>query len=255
MRAVSTFVICLGLSAPAVQAGFQTIGDGEGWLIGGAVEVESLPYSQADNLGVSLQPYVAYEWENLHVGVDDVSYDFFSASDFSLTFTIQPRWSLVDEDDSPIFADIDREDAIEAGLILDYVLEEGLVSQWYWQSHYFQDMSSVYKGEYVTTELGYQREYAHHTLDISFGLNYQSSELSHYLYGVNINEKNSNRSVFNAESSVHSFVEFGINYQFMNRSLLVAKANIDMLDDDLKESPLLEKAVQASVLLGWVKIF
>jgi len=255
MRAVATIVICLGLSVQTVQARFQTIGDSDGWLVGGAVEVESLPYPQADDLSVSLQPYVAYEWENLHIGVDDVSYDFFSTSDFLLTFTIQPRWSLSDEDDSPIFAGLDRDDAIEAGLILNYVLKEDLVSQWYWQSHYFQDVSSVYKGEYVTTELGYQREYARHTLNFNVGLTYQSAELNHYLYGVNANEQTQSRSAFDAEESVNAFIEFGVNYELMNRSLFVAKVNIDRLAHDLKKSPLLESTTQTSVLLGWVKLF
>ena len=259
MRAAHMFMLCLvlylGLSTSTAQARFQSIGDGEGWLIGGAVDTESQRYKQADALSVSLQPYIAYEWENLHIGVDDVSYDFFATSALSLTLMVEPRWSPADEEDSPIFAGLDRDDAIEAGIALDYVLVEDLVSQWYWQSHYFQDVSSVYKGEYATTELGYQREYAHHTLDVSFGLSHQSAELNQYLYGVSLSEKNSNRPAFNAKSSVHSFVEFGINYQFMNRSLLVTKLNIDMLDDDLKKSPLLEDTFQVSVLFGWVKIF
>ncbi|MGJ8648152.1 MAG: MipA/OmpV family protein [Marinomonas colpomeniae] len=255
MRAVSAAVMCLGLSVSTVQAGFQTIGDGEGWLVGGAVEVENLPYPQTDDLSMSLQPYIAYEWENLHIGVDDVSYEFFSKPNLSLTFTVQPRGSLADENDSPIFSGIDREDAIEAGLILNYVLNEGLVSQWYWKNHYFQDVSSVYKGRHITTELGYQREYANYTLDTSVGLIHQSGQLNHYLYGVNANEQSQNRPAFQAKESVHPFFEVGINYQFMNRSLLVVSMNIDILDNDLKESPLLERNTQASVLLGWVKIF
>lgn len=251
MRTITTVIICLGVHTPIVQAEFQTIGAGIGWLIGGAIEFEKTPYQQADT---SLQPYIAYEWENLHIGVDDISYNFFSVSTLSLTVGLQPRWTPIDEDDST-FIGLDRDSGIEAGLTVDYIITQDLVSQWHWQNTFFTDISGVHKGYFLTSKLGFQREYARYTLDISTGIRHQSAQLNQYLYGINADETNSNRSEFSANSSVHPFVEFNLQYQLTERSFLISQVSFDMLTHDIKQSPLVKNPIPFGTLIGWVRVF
>ncbi|TBR41398.1 hypothetical protein CBF23_010095 [Marinomonas agarivorans] len=254
MKVVILIAIYLGLGISVAKAEFQTVGQGEAWLIGGAIEFEHLPYQQTDELNTSLQPYVAYQWENLHIGVDNLSYNFFANTALSLTMVLQPRWTPTDND-SATFTGLERDDALEAGLTVNYVFDQDLVSKWYWNSTFFADISNAYKGHYATSALGFQREYSRYELDITMGLSQQSAELNHYLYGVNMDEANLNRHVFTANSSLHPFAQLSLQYQLTDKSLLISQVNLDVLDQSLEQSPLLADNIYANALIGWIRIF
>lgn len=255
MSAVKVIVLSFGITTLVAQAAIKPIGNGKTWLIGIAIDTESLPYQQTKALTTSLQPYIAYEWENLHIGVDDIAYNFFSTSSISITAVLQPRWSPINEDSPSIFNDLERHDAIEAGVLFDYKLSKNLVSQWYWQSHFFQDVSNVYKDTHASTQLGFQREYSDYELDISLGVKYQSAGLNQYLYGVNSNEATNSRQAFYTDSSFQPFIEFSVQYELSNQSFLITQFNFLTLDQTLKNSSLIDNTTQANLLLGWITAF
>ena len=256
MKNLIIATICIGININNAHAEFQFIGESEGLLIGVATGAEYSIYRQTNQPMINVMPYIAYEWDNLHIGIDDLAYEFFDDRTLTLTTSIEPRWSFTNIDDSVIFEDIKRDDTFELGFMANYQLQKGLVSTWYIEGKLLQGVSGGHDGQEMAITLGFNREYAELELDIAVGAIYRSEKLSEYLYGVTHNEAIIKKiSAFDPKASTTPFIEFNLQQQLWKSSLLVINASSELYSTDIQKSPLLGRGLQVDLLMGIVMQF
>jgi len=249
----STLVACV--TSSVAQAGFQSIGEADAWLLGGGISGEIVPYRQADAFDVSLQPYIAYEWDHLHLGIDGVVYEFYQAGDWTLSLDAKPMWSPYEAKDSEVLKGLKRSSALDAGMSVHYLLANHLKTQWYWQGQYLTDISGTYHDDSLSTSLGFHKIYAQHAIDVSLGVKKNSLELNQYLYGIEADEVQANRPQYKAKASFDPFVEIDLHYELGDSSLLITQLDLEYLSAEVRDSPIVDQKWQASVLVGWVRFF
>jgi outer membrane scaffolding protein for murein synthesis (MipA/OmpV family) len=205
---------------------------------------------------IGIMPYIAYEWENLHIGIDDISYEFFNDRTLALTASLEPRSSFADTDDSAIFEGIERDGAFEAGLMANYKIWQNLVSTWYLDGLLLQDISHVHKGQEIEIALGFNREFARFEYDIAAGAIYHSKTLNQHLYGVTTSEAGATGlKAFYPAASAYPFIDVSMQMQMWGPSLLVISASSELYDSEIQNSPLLGKVIQTDLLIGLVGQF
>lgn len=247
-RSCAALMLSFGLNA--VYADIQGIGEAEGWLLGATVNVDYSGYKQTDQPSLTPFPYVAFEWENAHIGIDELSYDFYQKDALSLTAMLQPRWSSHDKEDSPVFDGIERDTSVEAGLAAMYQF-----SRLYVEGTLLQDVSGVHKGHMLTIKLGKGIQLARTEFDIGIGVSYRDSKLNSHLYGVSQNEARNNRVVFNPDAAFTPYIELELIRQLSPATLLVAMFDYEFYSDEIKKSPLIGHAGEGNITLGAVYQF
>ena len=243
------------ITSSLAHAGFQSIGQPENWLLGGLVNTETVPYQQADAFDLSLQPYLAYEWEHLHLGVDGAFYEFYQMGDWRLTLDAKPRSAPYKTSDSKMLAGLERSSALDLGVSANYILANNMMTQWYWEGQYLKDISGTYHGDSLSTSLGFQKVYARHLIDVSFGVNNNSAKLNQYSYGVSAQEAREDRPAYRPQASFQPYMEVDLHYELSDSSLLVTQVSVEYFSAEMRESPIIDQKLQASVLVGWIGFF
>ncbi|BFM49200.1 MipA/OmpV family protein [Marinomonas sp. THO17] len=254
-HAVNAMIVLGAVATPYAQASFQTTGEAQGWLLGGFINAESIEYRQADDFDLSLQPYIAYEWEHLHLGIDGVFYEFYQAGNLTLTLDASSSSAPYEAKDSKALTGLKRSSTIDLGVSANYVLANHLMTQWYWQGEYVRDISGTHHGDSLSTGLGFHKNYARYMIDVSFGISKASSELNQYLYGIETKEVREDRPEYKAKSSFQPYIGIDMHYELSDSSVLVTQLSLEYLSDEVKNSPIVDKSIQTSFLFGWIRFF
>ena len=238
------------LSSIETVAEAQISTDEDGWTLGLGVVAETSPFVGAENLEITPIPYVAYDTGRLHLGIDGVAYGLIGSDNLEVDVLIEPRWTFVGPDSSPLFSHIDRGTAIEMGMDAELSL-----SGFHTGIKAMKDVSSQHEGYEVTLTTGYEFEAGSVLLDFGVGSSYRDSDLNNFLYGVSMSEARTNLTAFNPKSGWQPFIEATVLYPFGERTALVGFADYSLLSDEVKNSPLLERDNEATIGLVFIRKF
>lgn len=225
-------------------------GKSEGLSAGLAYILDYSAYKGSKNPDDTILPYLAYDWENAHLGVDGFNYHFFNAEFLEITLLVNPRWSFADPDDSEQFKDIKRSIAIEAGLKA--TINLGGI---YMSSEVLKDISDTHDGYEANIEIGVEFDVGILELNLSAGLTYRDNKLSQHLYGVNENEARAGLPAYLAYSTIHPFVQAELFYTINKSAGIFVFASYERLPDAAQDSPLIDTNYDANIGIVVIKQF
>lgn len=242
--------LTLLLLPQAAQAEFTGFGDSEGMTVGVAALADFSPYKDAKQPEVNPVPYVAYDWDNAHIGVDGVTYTFFNSEHFDLTIMAEPRFSPGDVDDTPVFEGIDRNLALDAGA--EATVKFGPV---YLEGQFLHDVTDVYNGYEATAKLGLEQEFGQMSIDIGGGVIYRDKNLNDHLFGVRAEEVRADRAAFAPRGAANLFAEAELAYAFDQKTMVFGFAKYTRLSDRVQASPLVSRNRQITGGLAVLRRF
>lgn len=232
------------------RAEFNGFGESEGLTVGVAALADFSPYKDADQPEVNPVPYIAYDWENAHIGIDGVTYTFFNSEHLDITVMAEPRFSPGDVDDTPIFEGIDRNTALEAGV--EATLKFGPV---YFEGQFLHDVTDVYNGYEATAKVGVEQEFGRISIDVGGGVVYRDKNLNDHLFGVRAEEVRADRPAFAPRDAANLFAEAELAYAFDNKTMVFGFAKYTGLSDRIQTSPLVDRDRQITGGLAILRRF
>lgn len=84
----------------------------------------------------------------------------------------------------------------------------------------------------------------------SIGLNWRNKQLNDYYYGVRATESESGRDAYNVGGSLGWLTGLQLNYKLSEKWSLFGLANLEWLDNEITDSPIVEKDYTLSLLAG-----
>jgi len=216
--------------------------DSNGWLLGVTVIADSSPFRGASDLEITPLPYIGWDRGALHIGIDEISYDFVSSEFFEFKVLALPRWSFSSAEDSELFRDINRKDAIDAG-----VSARANFGFAYASTLAVADMSDVYNGHSISAKIGTEFFIGEALIDIGGGMSFQDENLNLHLYGVKEDEA--------SDQDWRPFGEVSLLYPLGKNTAIIGAAQFSPLNKTVKESPLIEDKATGSMSVTLLRRF
>ena len=193
MRLAILSVATFTLTAPMALA------EGD-WIVGIIVDGDQSPYVEGMD-SVDVLPYIAFETERFHIGIDGISYEAFDNGSLSIDARLDPRFAP-DLPNTTLFDGLDRDDAIDAGLSANYSF-----GQTYAAVRVKGDVTGVYDGFAGELAIGYETVLGPLLIDASAGVQLRDANLNNYLYGVSTEEAADGRPAFKLSNTANAFAE------------------------------------------------
>lgn len=225
----------------SASIGSAATADGN-WIIGGFVGAEQNPFVGGEDTA-EIIPYIAFETERFHIGLDGISYTALETQDLEVELFIDPRFAP-SFPDTALFDDLDRDDAIEVGASLRYSFGE-----FYTDFALQGDVSGAHDGYEAEAAVGYQLETAGISLDLRAGLRARDSNLNTYLYGVSVEEATMARPTFEMDNTVNAFAELAALVPLSDSTFLMGEISYTDLGE-AEDSPLIDRSDRLGMVLG-----
>lgn len=117
------------------------------------------------------------------------------------------------------------------------------------------DTSNEHQGKII--ELGYSYPWISnkHSFSLEFNASWISKEVSQYYYGVQLDSSVVNRPYYQPSNALN--LSYGVNYDYAlsANQFLFASVYLNQLSDEIKNSPIVEKAESHALLFGFIYKF
>ncbi|WP_111978165.1 MipA/OmpV family protein [Algibacillus agarilyticus] len=137
---------------------------------------------------------------------------------------------------TPLMLDIERKIAINMGVEYNRFYEHGA-----YHIRLTHDVSGVHKGYGLAAEASYPWAFTHLKLISKLGLHYKSDNWLDYYYGINDDETNDPRYVYQAAGGFSAFAEMTAIYPINSNWSLISNFKIERLSQDVVDSPLVNR--------------
>jgi len=229
------------LACLIVPVGMQAAADGN-WIVGGFVDAEKNIYEGGED-EAQLLPYVAYETDRLHIGIDGIDYRFLDTDALSIAATLDYR-SALDFPDTALFQGLERDDAVELGFEATYSFGEVYAS-----FAFAGDVSDAYNGYQGQFAFGYETEAGPVHLDAKAGIDFRDKNLNNYLFGVASDEVKADRAAFEIGDAVNGFASVTAAYGLTDNAFLIGEMTYKDLGE-ANDSPLVSAREDVSLVIG-----
>lgn len=118
------------------------------------------------------------------------------------------------------------------------------------QLQVLSDLSLTHKGVEIWASYAYSWHYGNWRLTPSFGLNWKSSNLLDYYYGVRDSEARENRPAYKASSGFNHFARLSVSYTINDHWGLVGVAEYETLSRSIRNSPIVNKDSVETLFVG-----
>ncbi len=205
------------------------------WIAGLGASYSTTPYVGADNNEIDLVPYVAYQTDRLHVGIDEISAEIYDENGLSVEVALTPRWGPSFPDTS-LFSGLERDMTFEGGAAARYQ-----AGGFYMSASARHDVLSVHDGFQTSFAIGTELETGSFEMDFSIGGTYRDKNLNGHLYGVAASEASSARTAYDPGGDWSPFAEVAVTYPITDTVALFAFAGIERHSARITDSPLVDK--------------
>lgn len=220
------------------------------WSLGVGGEFETNPYKDADDEVMPL-PLLTYHGKRFFLEGLSAGFQLIDWNDLEISVIGQYQMKGYEADDSVFLQGMDeRKGTFEMGLNLEYEILFGELSL-----TAVSDVLGRHKGQQVSLEYGIEFEIEKLTLEPYVGVEWQSSKLADYYYGVKVTEARSWRPYYEVDSVINPCVGLGISYSFSEHWMIMGDISYEMLDDDIEKSPIVEDDWSASFFIGLIYSF
>ncbi|MBF0381959.1 MAG: MipA/OmpV family protein [Magnetococcales bacterium] len=214
--------------------------------IGFATLTNSTPYKGAKDKN-SISPLLIFEYGNLYFDGEKLGYNFYKKRDIELHTVIVPGVSGYKSSDSKNLGGMaKRKDDFSAGVNVVYQHGTHTVS-----SRLLFDINNNHNG--YTVDLKYSTIYPLSAKFITLpylGVEHFSANKSNYYYGVDENEAISTRSSYTVGGIINPYIGMEAIYQIDEKWSLLGRGEYKYLNDNIKNSPIVEQNSEAIAAIG-----
>ncbi len=216
-------------------AGFVTL-----WKPYKGVDAEHIPF-----------PLVHYQYQKLTIFGPTASYSFFSEDNqWALQGLARIRNEGYDDDDSFYLNGMsDRDPTIELGARFMYNLDFAVMCL-----DFTHDVLDEHRGYEFKFSLRkpFQNVFNIESLDLTpiAGINWRSKQLNDYYYGVKASEAIAGRPAYDVGGSIGYITGLQLDYQLTEKWTLLSLVNIEWLDSEISDSPIVEDDYSIAFVLG-----
>jgi len=252
--AVAAVVISVGgrLSAAEVNsdAGVERTepNDAEIYIGAGAI-LKGQPYKGVESRLYPV-PMFGDDGPRLYLYGISGGYRLFKRGGMSLGPVVQPRFMGYEEDESRDLAGMDDRDwTVDLGAAWSWRTDYGLFSL-----SWVADVFGKHEGHELQFSYTIMFPLAGFDIIPQAGVQYQSSNLTDYYYGVRKREA-VGRLPYEAGEAFNPFVRVAVRRELSERWSLLFGAQVDWLDSEIKDSPIVEESRDLSLLAGLLYSF
>lgn len=248
---VAAFIVLAG--AVALAGSTEELIYKPKFIAGAGVVVTSKPYDGFDG-DEQVIPLIFYEEKGFFIRGKTVGYNLFEQENIRLAAIAEWRFDGYEDDDSSTFDGMDDRDmTIDAGVLLSYDDGWGKTSVSFVNDilgkHDGQEVQFTYSKPFVEAE---KRRWS---ITPYAGLEWQSDNLADYYYGVRSSEATGTRPEYMTSSAWNILTGIRTQYWFNEQWSVMANVTCKFYDDDITDSPIVNKHHSLSFLFGLMYSF
>jgi MipA family protein len=232
-------------------SGTLALAEDDSLAVGLILGTGSSIYKGADT-EVDVLPMISYRKGGFFIDGTVVGYSLLQDETFQLDVFGEYGGDGYKASDSDYLVGMERrKSTIDAGVSGTYFSDFGMFSL-----DLATDVSSTHDGQEVTFSYGIPL-YESDDMSImsSVGAIWKSGKKVNYYYGVSADEARSGRSAYKANSAINGFVGVDFSYHPWEYWELMVSMQGEYLGEEIRNSPLIDKDYQASVMVGLVYHF
>jgi outer membrane protein len=217
---------------------YRPLGDFGRLGVGIGVIARSSPYRDYSGAVSQVIPAITYTGERLQVYGPFVQWGIAGSGKLRLALTGSYRIGVYEENESPYLAGMgDREDTFMAGLAVQAELPGGLQLQ----LGYEHDILDTIGGGAARISLSKGYQYGTFQFSPQLGFNYLDSKLSNYDYGVPPDKAVPGRPAYELGSTLSIEPGLGMFIEITRDWLVLVNISYERLDDQVTDSPIVDK--------------
>lgn len=220
--------------------------------LGAAVIVQAEPYRDLDKstevVGI---PVLTVETRRFSWQGPRLAYHIYDKGPVSFDLIANWRFNGVDPDDSSFLAGMaQRKGTLDAGFNFAYSTERTISTV-----KITGDVLDRHGGFEVSASLGLPQRFGYLFVTPSIGIDYQSSDVVGYYYGVRPEEATINRPLHNGDEAVNFTLGLEAVQPLSKRWTLFGAIRQEWLDSSITDSPIVDADTRTSVFVGVVRSF
>ncbi|WP_085580901.1 MipA/OmpV family protein [Thalassospira mesophila] len=221
------------------------------WSLGAVGNVKTSPYRGADDYDLGGLPWISFDSERLHVGIDGIKAKIVQGNWGSVSILGNVRQKPFDDGDSDYLRGLhDRDWAFETGVAYDRDLGPGKA-----HIEYLHDVSGEHDGQQADATYKVPFETGRFHYEVGGGVMWRDSDLNDYYVGVEPGEARAGRAAYAPDSAFLPHLDASVGFQLTRQMLLRANASATFLPDEYKDSSIIEDDVIYGLGLGLVYKF
>lgn len=221
------------------------------WSVGAAMLTTVSPY--VDNSPrIYPLPIIAFQGDKLDVLGTQAHYTFWRTEKMHFSLGIRLNFDGYNSDDSEFFEGMsDRKLTLEGGLKWHYHWDK----KWKFRTDAYYDLFNVSNGLHGSLSIGRSFGPSKWSVTPSFGLKWEDENYVDYYYGVKESEENTDRPEYHPGFSIHPFIDCTWLHFWGDNWASYITASVTYLDQEIYNSPLVDKKLNYSFLMAFVYRF
>jgi outer membrane protein len=213
--------------------------------LGAGALITSKPYTDVDAKLYPV-PLFAYEGERLYMRGVTGGYRLFGGEGWSIGPIIQPRFDGYEEGDSRALAGMDeRKWSVDAGAGVSWLTGIGLFGL-----TYVTDVLGRHDGQELEFNYTVLLKWMGFDFIPSAGIRWKSANLVDYYYGVRPEEARAGRPAYEGQDALDPFARLALRREVSDRWSLLTAVQYELLDDEIADSPIVDKDFDVSFMVG-----
>ncbi len=214
---------------------FRPLGKRGRFGIGPGVILRSSPYRGADDFLAQPIPAITYNGDRLQMLGTSLRFGLVGSGDLRLAATARYRIGVYEEDDSHVLRGLgDRDDTVMAGLALIWEIPGGVNVR----AGYEHDVLDEIGGGSVRIGVDKSFQYGLARLTPEISVNWLSSKLSDYDFGVPRSKATADRPAYKLDDTFSIETGFGTFIELSRDWRIVFNMSIEFLEEEVTDSPI-----------------
>ncbi|WPD21188.1 MAG: MipA/OmpV family protein [Candidatus Electrothrix scaldis] len=213
--------------------------------LGTGVVFSTTPYLGADTKTIAI-PMIMFSGEQFFIRGTGAGLHIYQDEQFSLDLLGKYRFNAYEAGDSPDLVGIkDREGTVEAGLGIDWRFKQAVIS-----GKVFTDLLDKHGGQEIKLRIKKPFRWRMLFLAPYLGVSLRSDAFSTYYYGVDATEAIAGRAKYELDWTTNwqagLVLRIGLNQNIMLNTLV----GLEILDQEVEDSPIIEQGNQFFAMFG-----
>lgn len=238
---------------PACAFSAGNVFDEGQWLVGIVATPEQSVYAGVKD-EVQVIPYIAWETDHWHVGIDKLSYQWVADKDLELEIAAKPRFGSSSpssfDPDQMRYETIERDFALEAGASFQYGVFPLSI-----EGELLVDVSGTHNGFSAELILGREVPYQQFELHVAAGLVYTDRRLTQHLYGVTPTQVATGINAYSPPADLSYTASIEVTHLLSFRCAVVAQLTAEFAGEAIRMSPLTDRKIGLEGVFGLIYFF
>ena len=222
----------------------------EGVSAGPGVVVSDTPY-KGTGTKTHIFPFVIYQGRHIYLRGPRLGYRLYDKNKLSIDALANWRFDSYEEDDSrDLIGMNDRDMTMELGAALSFKDGFGIT-----RLSFLNDILGKHDGQLLSLSYGKIFRKDKFTFTPFIGLKWQSKNYVGYYYGVSSKESLPSRPTYHPSDALNPFASLGITYKLNEHWNIYSGLKYEWLNNEISDSPIVDKNYQTSLMLGLMYSF